>query len=295
MKSNLKTALFAGLALSSLSHAALVRKTVEYQVSLTGDTAKIGSLTGDTAKIGSPAGDTAKNAAKTTLSGVLIFDSEALGEQPGLVLVPNWMGINESNLMQAELVANMGYVVFVADMYGKNVRPKTADEAGKAAGAVKSDRALMRARAQAALANLLNASKTYNAALDTSHIGAIGFCFGGTSALELARSGAKIGGVVSFHGGLDAPTSYDVSKVHAAFLALHGADDPYVPAADVAGFQTEMRSNKFDWELVSYGGAVHSFTDVDAKAKGQADYNPKVAGRAYARMQQFFNELFGFH
>jgi dienelactone hydrolase len=139
---------------------------------------------------------------------------------------------------------------------------------------------------------LVSASASHKVNLDSKNLGAIGFCFGGTSVLELARDGAPVKGVVSFHGGLDSPEKYDARKVQSSILALHGADDPYVPAKEVDSFQTEMRSNKLDWELVSYGNAVHSFTDVDAKAKGQADFNEKVANRAYARMREFFAGLF---
>ncbi len=259
--SSLFAAAAVGILSASTAHAALVRKTVDYV-----------------------AGD-------TKMTGVLIFDDAAKSIQPGLVLVPNWMGINEPNLKQAEHVAGMGYIVFVADMYGKTVRPKDSAEAGKASGAVKADRALMRARMQTALAQLRSAAKTYRAKLNVQMLGAIGFCFGGTAALELARSGADIKGVVSFHGGLDAPFAYDPKAVKAAVLVLHGADDPYVPVEQVSDFQNEMRENGWNWELVSYGGAVHSFTDLDANMKGQAEYNPQVATRAYARMQAFYAEV----
>lgn len=229
---------------------------------------------------------------ETEVSSVLIGDANA-GAKPGLVLIPNWMGINEANLKQAELIANMGYVVLVADMYGKSLRPKDAAEAGKISGEIKSDRALMRARVNAALAQLISAGKTKKVSLDASKLGAIGFCFGGTAAIEMARSGANVAGVVSFHGGLSASATLAIIGFKASVLALHGADDPYVPAEEVTAFQSEMRVAKANWELVSYGGAVHSFTDVDAKMEGQAHYDKKVAKRAYARMHNFFGELFG--
>jgi dienelactone hydrolase len=225
------------------------------------------------------------------LESVLVGDFSAK-KRPALVLIPNWMGINEANLKQAELIAGMGYVVLVADMFGKDVRPKNAAEAGKVSGAVKGDRMLMRRRVNAALVNLQTIAKSKPAAIDAASIGAIGFCFGGTTALELARSGAGIAGAVSFHGGLSSGADYDAKAVKARVLALHGADDPYVPADEVKAFETEMRAGKIDWELISYGNAVHSFTDVDAKAVGQAHYDAKVAARAYARMQQFFQEIF---
>ena len=251
----------AAMLVSSSTSAALTREVISYKV-----------------------GD-------TEVASVLIGDAKA-GAKPGLVLIPNWMGINEANLKQAELIAGMGYVVLVADMYGKTLRPKDAAEAGKVSGAVKSDRALMRTRVNAALAQLLTAGKAKKVALDASKMGAIGFCFGGTTAIEMARSGASIAGVVSFHGGLSASPTLPISGLSAQVLALHGADDPYVPADEVKAFEAEMRAAKANWELVSYGGAVHSFTDVDAKMVGQAHYDAKVAKRAYARMHSFFNELF---
>lgn len=222
------------------------------------------------------------------LEGVLIFE-EGGKPKPGLVLVPNWLGITEANLKQAELVANRGYTVFVADLFGVTGRPKNQDEAGKAAGALKGNRPLMRARVKKALETFL-AQK--NVPLDATKLGAIGFCFGGTTALELARSGAKVNGVVSFHGGLQSPTPDDAKNITGKVLALHGADDPFVPAEEVTAFQTEMRAAKVDWQLVAYGNAVHSFTDVDAKMAGKAEYNAAVATRAYAAMDTFFAEAF---
>jgi dienelactone hydrolase len=227
----------------------------------------------------------------TKLEGVLIYDDGVKTPRPGLVLVPNWMGINAPNLKQAAEIAGQSYIIFVADMYGETVRPKTPDEAGKAAGAVKGDRRLMRARINKALEQLRAEGKAVG--LDAKKLGAIGFCFGGTSALELARSGADVAGVVSFHGGLDAPLAAEGKGITAKVLALHGADDPYVPAKEVADFKEEMRKAKADWQLVAYGNAVHSFTDVDANLAGQAQYNPKVAKRAYKAMSDFFAEAFG--
>ncbi len=227
----------------------------------------------------------------TKFEGVLIYEDAVKTPRPGLVLVPNWMGINPANLKQAVEVAGKDYILFVADMYGESVRPKTPEEAGKAAGAVKGDRALMRARVNKALELLRSEGKAVG--LDAKKLGAIGFCFGGTSVLELARSGADVAGVVSFHGGLDAPMPADAKGITAKVLALHGADDPYESPAEVAGFQEEMRKAKTDWQLVVYGNAVHSFTDVDANMPGKAQYNPKVAKRAYKAMNDFFAEAFG--
>jgi dienelactone hydrolase len=230
----------------------------------------------------------AYQADQTKLEGVLVYD-DASAPRPGLVLVPNWLGINEANLKQAALVAGRGYVVFVADMYGAAARPTTQEEAGKASGAVKGDRALMRRRVVAALEQLKGLK---GVPLDGKKLGAIGFCFGGTSALELARSGAEIGGVVSFHGGLGSPTPADAAHIKGKVLALHGADDPFVPADEVKGFEEEMRAAKLDWQLVKFGNAVHSFTDVDAAMAGKSMYDEKAARRGYALMDAFFAEAF---
>ncbi len=225
---------------------------------------------------------------KTKFEGVLVYD-DAASRKPGLVLVPNWLGVTAANIKQAELIAERGYVVFVADMYGVNGRPKDQEEAGKLSGAVKNNRPLMRQRVNKALSMLLAQKGT---PLDTGSVGAIGFCFGGTGALELARSGAKIAGVVSFHGGLSSPTPHDAKAITGKVLALHGADDPFVPAEEVTAFQSEMRAAKIDWQLVAFGNAVHSFTDVDADMPGKAKYNSQVTTRAYAMMDAFFNEAF---
>lgn len=225
---------------------------------------------------------------KVAFEGVLVFD-DAAGPKPGVLMVPNWLGLSAANLKQAELVASRGYTVFVADVWGAKSQPKTMEEAGKAAGALKENRALLRKRVVKAF-EAFQALK--HAAVDATKWGAIGFCFGGTTALELARSGAPLSGVVTFHAGLGSPTPDDAKNIKAKVLALHGADDPFVPAEEVTAFQSEMRAAKVDWALVAYGNAVHSFTDVDAKMPGKSDYNPAVAARAYTAMDSLFAEAF---
>lgn len=222
----------------------------------------------------------------TEFAGTLLFD-DAKPASRAMLFVPNWMGINAGNLRQAREVAARGYTVYVVDMYGKDLRPTNMEEAGKASGAVKGDTDAMRARINAALVTLQGQS---HAPVNPESTGAIGFCFGGTVVLELARSGAKLPAVVSFHGGLGTGAKAGADKLHSKVLVLHGADDPYVPKPDVDAFEVEMREAKADWQLVSFGGAVHSFTDVDANMKGQAEYNETVARRAYRMMDDFFAE-----
>jgi dienelactone hydrolase len=181
-------------------------------------------------------------------------------------------------------------VVFMADMYGKAVRPKNADEAKAAATQVRGDRPLMRKRAQAAVEVLK--AQTAQVVLDVSKLGAIGFCFGGGAVLELARSGAELKGFVSFHGNLDTPNPSDAQNIKAPVLVLHGADDPAVPQEQVDGFIAEMKAAKADWQLVSYGGAVHSFTSPVANVPGRNEYHPVVAARAFKAMDDLFAETF---
>lgn len=173
---------------------------------------------------------------------VLVFDAKG-ANKPALLLVPNWLGITEANLKQAELIAARGYSVFVADVYGATARPANLDDAGKLSGALKNDRPTLRKRVNKALEVFL-AQK--DAKADFKKVGAIGFCFGGTTALELARSGAAITGVVAFHAGLATPTPADAKNIKGHILALQGADDPYVPADERAAFEKEMRDAKVD-------------------------------------------------
>ena len=171
----------------------------------------------------------------------------------------------------------LGYVVY------------SGEEAGAEAGKYKNNRALLRARAQAGLAVLQQHELT-----DPRRVAAIGYCFGGTAVIELARSGADIAGVVSFHGGLDSPQPADGRNIKCKVLALHGADDPHVSAKDLAAFEDEMRQAKVDWQLVKYGGAVHSFTDWNAgdNPRQGAAYNERADRRSWEAMKQFFAELF---
>jgi dienelactone hydrolase len=175
-----------------------------------------------------------------------------------------------------------------ADVYGKGVRANNPTDAAALAAKYKNDRALLRARINAGL-NFLRGQERVN----STNIAAIGYCFGGTTVLELARSGAGVKGVVSFHGGLGTPTPNDARNIRGKVLALHGADDPFVPAEEVLAFQKEMREAKVDWQLVAYGNAVHSFTDRNAgndNAKGSA-YNALADVRSWREMKLFFDEV----
>jgi dienelactone hydrolase len=199
-----------------------------------------------------------------------------------------WKGLTAYERKRAEMLAKLGYAVFCADIYGKGVRADNPQDAAKLAGKYKGDRPLLRARVNAAFDQLKK-----QALVDPKRMAAIGYCFGGTTVLELARSGADVAAVVSFHGALATPEPGDAAKIKGKVLALHGADDPFVPPAEVAGFEEEMRKAKVDWQLVAYGGAVHSFTDWNAgndNSKGAA-YHEKADHRSWEAMKTFFAEV----
>lgn len=207
---------------------------------------------------------------------------------PAVLVVHEWMGLGPYAKRRAEELAALGYVALAADMYGGGRVAKDVKEAQALSGALKQgDRAEMRRRAAAALAALKAFRLT-----DTNRVAAIGYCFGGTTVLELARAGADLEGVVSFHGGLDTAAPAAPGAIRAAVLACHGADDPYVPKSEVEGFQDEMRKAGVDWQFIAYSGAVHSFTNPDAgndPARGAA-YNARADRRSWALMQSFLRE-----
>ncbi len=224
-----------------------------------------------------------------TLEGFLAYDDSIKGKRPGVVVVHEWWGLNDFIKGRAEALAKLGYVAFAVDIYGKGVRAKTAEEAGRLAGIYRSDRKLLRARANAGLDVLKRLEQT-----DTKNIAAIGYCFGGGTVLEMARGGAEISGVVSFHGNLDNPNPSDAKNIKAAVLVLHGAEDPHVTPEQVRTFWDEMRKTEASWQINIYSGAVHSFTNPDSgndKSKGVA-YNEKAAIRSWNAMKMFFAEIF---
>lgn len=224
------------------------------------------------------------------LEGFHAYDDKIEGKRPGILIIHQWTGLSENEKMRARMLAELGYNVLAADVYGIGIRPQPP-ESGKVSAIYKEDRELFRARMIAGLEVLKSDERT-----DAGKLAAIGYCFGGTGVLELARAGVKLNGVVSFHGGLAAAPKLEAKKgeVPAKVLVLHGAVDPYVPQAEVDGFQKEMEAAGADWQLVSYGGAVHAFTQKGAgndPSKGAA-YDAKADQRSWEDMKQFFAEIF---
>ena len=223
----------------------------------------------------------------TKLAGYVARPAATKGKVPGVVVVHQWMGLTDHERHVSDDLAKLGYVALAADIFGEGVHPKDTAEAGKLAMTYKGDRALYRRRIAAAL-ETLKAQK----GVDGSRIAVIGFCFGGTGAIEAARAGMPVKAVVSFHGGLDVPAGYQAEPISAKVLVCHGADDPFVPAKDVAAFHDEMRQAKADYVFVAYGGAVHAFTQKEAgndNSKGAA-YNEAAQRRSWQHMKDFFKE-----
>ena len=232
--------------------------------------------------------DVAYQQGGVALQGVLVWDDAASGRRPGVLVVHQWLGITDYEKHRAALLAQLGYVAFCADIYGQNERPKNVTEAGAEAGKFKADRALLRARAAAGLEQLKQSEL-----VDPNRVAAIGYCFGGTTVLELARSGAAIQGIVSFHGGLDSPTPADGRNIKCPVLVCHGADDPFEKPEDLAAFENEMREAHVDWRLIKYGGAVNSFTQPDPGfVNPGARYNEKADKRSWEDLKLFFAEIF---
>ncbi len=233
--------------------------------------------------------DVTYTSGSVTLQGYLAYNDKITGKRPGVLVVHEWKGISAYEKMRVEQLASMGYVAFAADIYGKDVRPSTTEEASRTAAIYRNDRGLLRARALAGLQVLKEFRYT-----DPSRVAAIGYCFGGTTVLEMARANAGLAGVVSFHGNLDTPNRA-AGRIATKILALTGADDPYVPPAQRLAFEEEMRAAQTDWQMIIYGGAVHSFTNPASgnnPASGVA-YNKTADRRSFAAMQAFFGELFG--
>lgn len=230
---------------------------------------------------------------KQAFDGYLVYDDAVAGKRPGLVMVPNWMGINESAIEKAKAIAGDDYVVLVADVYGKGMRPKDAKEAGALAGGLRGeDRTELRARIQAAVDALK--AQAGKAPLLADKIGALGFCFGGSTVLELARSGAGLAGVVSLHGGLAPGVKSATAAIRTPVLVLNGAADKGVGDADIAAFEKEMDAAGADWQFVDFSGAVHCFAEADAgnDPASNCRYDARAAKRAYSMMDDFFDEVF---
>jgi len=222
------------------------------------------------------------------LEGIASVPEKKIANGNAVLLLPAWMGIDNNAKENAAELAKLGYLTFVADIYGVDKRPTNPSEAGKLAGYYKSNIKEYQKRIQLALNELIKQGA------NPDKIAVIGYCFGGTGAIEAARTNMNVRGVVSFHGGLGRDTSRTIEPIKTKVLVLHGADDFYVPETEIKAFQDEMRTAKADWQMIYYANSVHAFTHKDAgndNSKGAA-YNEKAAMRSWEAMKVFFEEIF---
>jgi len=251
--------ILCGLSLTPKAHAQVVGQSVEY-------------LDGE-----------------TVLEGYIAYDDEVIVKRPAVLVVPEWKGLTGYAKGRAEQLAELGYVGFAVDMYGKGIRVETHEEAAKISGIYRNDRELMRSRAKAALNYISNQPQ-----VDPSRLTAIGYCFGGTTVLEMARAGFPLLGVASFHGGFSAPLPAAPGSIQAKVRVFHGDEDASVSAEDVEAFRAEMRNAEADWQMTIFGGAVHSFTVPEAgsdKSTGMA-YNETADKDSWKSLTVFLKEIF---
>jgi len=226
--------------------------------------------------------------AGATLHGVLVYDEAKVGagdRLPGVLIIHQWMGRGEFEAAQARRLASEGYVAFALDMYGEHA---TSTAEARSLTAQFYGKPLMAERARAGLDQLLASDF-----VDAEKVAAIGYCFGGTTAMALAYSGAPLVGIVSFHGGvIEAPVSA-ADQTRAKFLLCHGAVDPFVPWAQVQATLDSLEAAKIDYQFIAYQGAVHSFTDPAATGEPNAGakYQREAAERSWAHMLQFLEGL----
>lgn len=224
----------------------------------------------------------------TSLEGYCAYDEKQTTKKPGVLIVHDWSGRNHFAEQKAKQLAELGYVGFAVDMYGEGKTGNTKEEKAALMTPVLQDRPLLLRRMTAALNTLRNLDQ-----VDTHRLAAIGFCFGGLCALDLARSGADIRGVVSFHGALTPPPQTDAKSIKAALLVLHGYDDPMVTPDQVDAFAKEMTRAQADWQINMYGHTMHAFTNPEANDPDFGTvYQPKTEARAFNAMQLFFKEIF---
>lgn len=226
----------------------------------------------------------------TALKGYLAYNPEIKGKRPGILVIHEWWGVNDYAQSRAKQLAEMGYIAFACDMYGGGATTTDPKQAGEMAGKVRKDTKVWRERAAAGLRVL-----TDNPNVDATKLGAIGYCFGGTTALQMACAGQDLKAVVSFHGSLFTPTAEEAKAIKGKVLVCNGAADTFITAEDRDGFVKALEGARVDYVFVDYAGAVHAFTNPDAGKAGMKGvaYDEKADKRSWAHMKQMFDEALG--
>ncbi len=219
-----------------------------------------------------------------------LYMGDGINRRPGVLVFPEAFGLSEHARGKAQRLAELGYVALACDIHGDGALLEDMNALMEKIGALRQDPFKTRARAQGALDALLSRPE-----VDPERIAAIGYCFGGTMALELARSGAPLVAVAGFHSGLQTTRPEDASQIRAKILVCLGGDDPLIPLEQRTAFEEEMRAGKVDWQMHLYGGVVHSFTNEQAGKTGRSDmacYNASADARSWASLRALLNETF---
>ncbi len=223
-----------------------------------------------------------------TLKGFVALDDQSNHKRPGILVMPEAFGLGKQAKDRALRLASLGYAALAGDPYGNGLEVSDLQEAIKHAGAIREDNTKFRQRIHAGLDALMALPQ-----VDTDRLVVMGYCMGGSCSLEMARDGAPLKGVVSFHGALETQSPAEPGKVQAKVLVCHGADDPFVPVEHVTAFEEEMTKAGVDWQVISYGGTVHSFTNPEADGSIEGIcYNKQADERSWQAMQAFFDEIF---
>jgi dienelactone hydrolase len=229
----------------------------------------------------------------TTMKGYLSYDDRLPGKRPGILVVHEWWGHDDYTRKRARMLAGLGYVALAVDMYGEGKQARHPDDAGKFSGEIRKNMSIGRERFLAARKVLQE-----NKSTDPKRIGAIGYCFGGSVVLQMARDGIDLAGVASFHGGLATQSPAKRGSVKAKILVLNGADDKFAPPGQVEEFRKEMEAAGADFRIISYPGALHGFTNPEAdeyakKFNMPIGYNADADRKSWAEMETFFKDIFG--
>jgi dienelactone hydrolase len=230
-------------------------------------------------------------AGNVAANGALVYDESVKGERPLLLMSPNWLGVSEHSIERAASMAGKKYVAFVVDMYGGGKIADGPPEAGPLADGLRADAPERRRRIAAALDTMRAEASKRNIG-DLKHQAAAGFCFGGGNVLELARSGADLQAVICLHGDLITALPAKPGMIKAAICVMHGSKDPVVPKKDRDAFEAEMEASGAKWQMLVFGGLLHSFCESETNVPGIGCYEPGAARQCFAMIGDFTTAAF---
>jgi dienelactone hydrolase len=230
-------------------------------------------------------------AGNVACNGALVYDEGAVAPRPLLLIAPNWLGVTDDAIKRAATMAGGKYVAFVADMYGDGKIPDGPPEAAPLANALRADAPERRRRIGAALDTMRNESRKRNIG-DLKRQAAVGFCFGGGNVLELARAGAELQAVICLHGDLLTSLPAKAGDIKAAICVMHGAKDPVAPKKDRDAFENEMEAAGAKWQMLVFGGLLHSFCEAESNVPGIACFDPGAARQCYGMIDEFASAAF---